>query len=348
MDAATISAVAAAIPPPVASRSTASAALAIALDISRTRLRTLKTLATALPTALGLGGYLPALISAGERMIVYNDITKEYGAAFEAAMENKNDDHLQHHLHTMEIAMQLAAEENACQEYGHLQMAMSRKLDYVNAFGPRLRIFPVCTAKSALNTSTNQRPSCGIALPSRLWTQPDPKILKFVCEVNWSALTRELQRLPDHDPLHKWAAKMHLDYGSIHSWPDIGCGASFYPNMEGGTMVAEVQCEDGTWEAFSTDPFPMEIADEVKQVLANDYLPSPGPDPDHLRRDIPFSPPMTHHHQGLPIIARYPLEVWESTNRPSLTAKGWCKLAMIISTRGMTNIQSCFEATRRL
>ena len=87
MDAATLAAAAAAITSPRTTRSAASAALAIAVDDTKTSLRTAKSLAVALKTALGLAGYLPALISAGERMLVYDDINSEYIAAAEAAID---------------------------------------------------------------------------------------------------------------------------------------------------------------------------------------------------------------------------------------------------------------------
>ena len=87
MDVATLAAAAAAISSPRTTRSTASAALAIAVDDTKTSLRTAKSLAVALRTALGLAGYLPALISAGERMLVYDDINSEYIAAAEAAID---------------------------------------------------------------------------------------------------------------------------------------------------------------------------------------------------------------------------------------------------------------------
>ena len=72
-------------------------------------------------------------------------------------------------------------------------------------------------------------------------------------------------------------------------------------------MVAEVQCEDGTWETFITDPFPLELADEIKQEQASEYLPNPQPGPDDIHKDIPFSPPMTHRLHDLLIIAKYQL-----------------------------------------
>ena len=117
--------------------------------------------------------------------------------------------------------------------------------------------------------------------------------------------------------------------------------------MDEGTMVAEVKCENGTWEVFASDPLPLEIDDEIKQEHANDFLPGPRPGPDDCHKSIPFSPPMTHLQHDLPIIAKYPLDDWERTNRPCLTTTGWCKLAMSMSTMGMVNIQSCFEVAKR-
>ena len=360
MDAATLTAAAAAITSPRTTRSAASVALAIAVDDSKTNMRILKTLATALQTALGLAGYLPALVSAGERMLIYDEINKEYIEAMDAAInlqellpyptegcrEEEIDEQAQLRLYAAEAALQMAAEEHACREYGPKQTAMMRILDQINFFGPRLRIYPVCRAKTATSKFSSHKTACGISFPNSLWTRPDTDDYKLVCKINWTAFIKELQKLPKNDPIQRWAEHMHHAYGSHHNWPEIGCGASFYPNMDESTMVAEVQCENGTWEAFTTDPLPMELADEIKQEQANEYLPSPQQGLVDCNKNIPFSPPMTHLLHDLPIIARYPLEEWERSNRPSLSVKGWCKLAMIISIRGMSNIQCCFDVSK--
>ena len=73
MDAATLAAAAAAITSPRTTRCMASAALAIAVDDNKTGLRIASSLAVALKTALGQAGYIPALIKAGERMLVYDE-----------------------------------------------------------------------------------------------------------------------------------------------------------------------------------------------------------------------------------------------------------------------------------
>ena len=175
-------------------------ALAIALGDSKNSQRTLKTLAKSLQTALGLSGYLPAVISAGERMMIYNDINREYVSALDAAVEDRNNDQLERQIYTLEIALQLTTEEMACRECGPRLTAMRRMLDYANAFGPRLRIYPVCRAKTTMDSSTKHSNYCGIALPTILWTQPEPSLWKFNCKVNWSAFITALKNFPEDPP----------------------------------------------------------------------------------------------------------------------------------------------------
>ena len=243
MDAATLAAAAAAITSPRTTRCMASVALAIAVDGNKTSLRTANSLAVALKTALGQVGYIPALIKAGERMLVYDDINSEYMAAAEAAIDledmlpfpeegcrgGETDGEAQLRLYTAEIALQMAAEEQACREYGPQQSAMMRILHQINIFGPRLRIYPVCRAKTATNKHSSHKTACGISFPNSLWTRPDTDDYKLVCKINWTAFIKELQKLPKDDPIHRWAEHMHHAYGSHHNWPEIGCGARFLP-----------------------------------------------------------------------------------------------------------------------
>ena len=130
--------------------------------------------------------------------------------------------------------------------------------------------------------------------------------------------------------------------------------------MEDSTCVVEVQKEENNeWEAFAADPLPMEISDEIKQVQARTFLPSPihissfgSPRNGRYNFNTPLSPPKTHHLQGYPIIARYPLEEWEHANRPNLSLTGWSKLAIAISLNSHPFSQAkckflrCFDITR--
>ena len=98
MDAASLAAAAAAISSPLTNTNPASAALTVALEHSKANLRLISQLSQALKTALTEGNYVQALNSAGERMMIYNDINDEYLSAFEAAMTNEDNDFLQRQL----------------------------------------------------------------------------------------------------------------------------------------------------------------------------------------------------------------------------------------------------------
>ena len=155
MDAATLGAAAAAITSPRTNGCMASMALAIAVDDNKTSLRTAKSLAEALKTALEWAGYIPALIKAGERMLIYDDIRKEYNAALEEVLDLEDklpwppegerrpeiDGQAKLRLYTAEIALKMAAEEKACEDFGPHQAAMLKILDQINELGPRIRIY---------------------------------------------------------------------------------------------------------------------------------------------------------------------------------------------------------------
>ena len=367
MDAATLGAAAAAITSPRTTRCMASMALAIAVDDNRTSLRTASSLAMALKTALEWAGYRPALVKAGERMLIYDDIRKEYNAALDEVLDLEDqlpwqaegdrcpgiNGRAKLRLYTAEIALKMAAEEKACEEFGPHQAAMLKILDQINEIGPRIRIYPVCRARTEMSNPSSISTTCGISFPSCLWTRSADGY-DLVCRIDWTAFTKKLQGLHWRDPIHKWAEHMSLTYGSHHNWPAIGCGASFYPTMDDSTCVVEVQNGDNEWEAFAADPLPMEITDEIKKVQARCFLPNPM----HASRlwnpirnydysiNTLLSPPMTHHFQDFPIIARYPLEEWERCNRPNLSLVGWSKLAMITSLSGKCNLLCCFDTTR--
>ncbi len=129
MDAATLGAASAAITSLRTTRCMASEALSIAVENLRPSYRIAKTLAMALRRALWngfeAGDHTFALAKAGERMIVYDDIRKEYNAALETVLDMEEklpwptegarhpeiDEQAKLRLYTAEIAMKLAEEE---------------------------------------------------------------------------------------------------------------------------------------------------------------------------------------------------------------------------------------------
>ena len=87
----------AAITPQRTTKNTASEALAIAVEILKPNYRIAETLAKALRRSLWPGfasrDITYALARAGERMIVYDDIRKEYHAALESVLEMEENSH---------------------------------------------------------------------------------------------------------------------------------------------------------------------------------------------------------------------------------------------------------------
>ena len=374
-------AVMAAISTQRATRNTASEALSIAVELLKPSYRIASTLAKALKLALWpeqkARDITYALARAGERIMTYHVIRQEYHAALAAVQDM--EDHLpwpaegclkgqpeieeqpRLRLHTAEKALRNAEEEKACEEYGPYQGAWLQVLADINEMGDRIRVYPVCRARLKGDGDDCGSPICGLSFPSSLWTRSEDGH-EFVCKINWEIFERKLIALQDNDPVHAWASQMRSRYGPTHKWPEIGCGARFYPTWEESTYVVEVRRADTRqWEAFAADPPPMEITDENNMLLAR-LLPGP----QHINigvmrgqdtrgwgeRFAPLSPPHTHHYKDFPIIAKYPLGAWERTNRPSLSPLGWCKLAVTIHSKidppdpGNCRLLEIFDLTR--
>eukprot|EP00974_Lingulodinium_polyedra_P130542 11214237-Lingulodinium_polyedra.AAC.1 len=52
--------------------------------------------------------------------------------------------------------------------------------------------------------------------------------------------------------------------------------------------------------------------------------------------------------EGIPGIAKYPVDLWELNGAPVMTAKGWAKLCMMIAEKDLDNLQHVFDAAVRL
>ena len=357
----------AAIPLQKTTRNTAGEALSIAVELLKPSYRIANTLAKALKLALWpeqkAKDITYALARAGERILTYHYIRQEYHTALAAVQDMEEnppwlagaspntafwrgrqviEEETRQRLHTAERAMRAAEEEKACDEYGPHQGAWLQVLAEINEMGEHIRVYPVCRARRKGDVNDCGYPICGLSFPSSLWTrQEDGQGL--VCNINWESFWQKRMALPFNDPVYAWASQMRGKYGPAHKWPQIGCGARFYPTWEESTFVVEVWSADtGQWEAFAADPPPLEITDENNVLLAR-RLPSPQTinaeatsvrDPRGWgRRYAPLSPPNTHHYKDFPIIAKYPLEEWERANRPSLSPLSWCKLAVAIYSK---------------
>ena len=350
-----------------ATRNTAGEALSIAVELLKPSYRTASTLAKALKLALWpeqkARDITYALARAGERIMTYHVARQEYHAALAAVQDMEDnlpgtagaslnttiwrgqpeiEEQTRLRLHTAGEALRNAEDEKACEEYGPYRGAWLQVLADINEMGDHIRVYPVCRARLRGDGNDCGTPICGLSFPSSLWTRSKDGH-EFVCKINWENFEKKLMALQYNDPVHAWASQMRSRYGPTHKWPQIGCGARFYPTWAESTYVVEVRRADtGQWEAFAADPPPMEITDENNMLLAR-LLPGPltintgvmrGRDPRGWGQEFaPLSPPHTHHYKDFPIIAKYPLGTWERANRPSLSLLGWCKLAVAVYSK---------------
>ena len=69
---------------------------------------------------------------------------------------------------------------------------------------------------------------------------------------------------------------------------------------------------------------------------------------EELLKIIPVSFPMTNHLKGFKSIAKYLVDEWERHKLPCFTTKSWCKLAMLIASKDLANLQQCFEIAKKI
>ena len=308
-------------------------------------------LAQALLNALKSGNLIAAFSAAGQRMKKDDAVGQQYIQAFDEAMDDKDDERKQIRLDNLEEELAQTMDYETCIEYGEKQSAMLKALDFIDAYGEGLRLYNVCRAKTGWNKAQGKHCSCGLAFPAKMWARKfkdDPNRWKFKCEVNWAALIEAQMNFPADKLLKSWVNDMHNEYGDVTKWPKVGCGADFIPWAKGMSMVAEVKCPDGVWQAFSADRLPAQLDDEIKKAQAAFYLAGRKLNEEELLGIIPVSFPMTNHLKGFKSIAKYPVDEWEKQNLPCFTTKSWCKLAMLIASKDMTNLEQCFAVAKKI
>ena len=148
-------------------------------DVSRQKkmkaiLQRATKLAQALLNAIVNGNFINAFSAAGKRMERDNEVGEEYIKAYGAAMANEDNKELQTRLDKLEPKVAQTMDYETCKDFGDKQAAMLRALDFVDAFSQGLRLYNVCRAKTRNDEKTNTHCSCGLAFPSKMWTQPDP------------------------------------------------------------------------------------------------------------------------------------------------------------------------------
>ncbi len=283
-----------------------------------------------------------AFESAGDRMFRNSKAWDQLQAEYEKFTGNPSEENLKS-LEELEELWEKSREYTTLKEKGDQQADFLKSLDFLDHVTENMRLYNVCRAK------VGQCGTCGLAYPSKLWTQAPGK-WKFYCRVDWNNLVSAAVHLEDENQLKKWTQRMIGRYGdNLDNWPKVGCGAKFLPWARGESMVAEIRLGDGTWEAFCADRMPRELDDEIKKVHADFFEAAQFLDPAELKEVLPVRLPMTHVVDDELIgIARYPIDTWEAQGQPRITTKGWVKLAMMIATKKMDKLASVFTCGEKL
>eukprot|EP00974_Lingulodinium_polyedra_P087065 8439868-Lingulodinium_polyedra.AAC.1 len=70
--------------------------------------------------------------------------------------------------------------------------------------------------------------------------------------------------------------------------------------------------------------------------------------PAELQETIPMGFPTPHTIEGIPRIAKYPIDLRAMNGAPMMTAKGWAKLCMMIADKYLDNLQHVFDTAAEL
>ena len=223
-----------------------------------------------------------------------------------------------------------------------------KALDFIDSPVPSMRLFNVCRAKTGgWNDDAGCAGTCGLAYPSKMWFQPDKKRWKWVCKVDWSALTTAAERQPT-EKLTAWVRELTEKYGDdCTKWPSIGCGANFKPWAKGHSMVVEIMLKDGSWTAFISDRIPEELDDAIKGKHAEFHNAMNGMSPEELQALIPMDFPMRHIMEDFPMVAKYPIDAWEKMNSPYMSVRSWAKLCIRVAEKNLTSLQNIMEVARK-
>ena len=292
---------------------------------------------------------MEALSNAGLRIDKTAAISEEYDVAFNKYMDDPTNVDLKNRVEELEATYAATRDYQTLIEKGDQQVAYLKALDFVDALGPRLRLYNVCRARTNYNMEKGCHCSCGMAFPAKMWKRPNKTAWKWICQVDWEPLVIEKEKYPEDEMLEKWVNDLVNQYGDDwKKWPQPGCNSNFRPWRNGASMVVELKMGPNEWTSFMAERLPEELDDEIKKVHANYFLAQKDLTADELLDVLPIQFPMAHNFQGFPGIARYPVDAWEEAGAPMFTVKSWAKLAMKVAVKDMTNLAGVFELAKKL
>ena len=135
---------------------------------------------------------------------------------------------------------------------------------------------------------------------------------------------------------------------NLKDGPRLAATPSLCLGQKGYSMVVELRLGDGEWTAFMSDRLPNELDDAIKNKRAAFYMAAGNITPDQLLEVIPMTFPLTHLVDGFPGVARHPMDAWERTGPPLMTAKSWANICMRVAMSDLTNLQDIMEVSQKI
>ena len=307
--------------------------------------RAKEMMARTLYECLANGGLLDGISLAGRRMKEQEEYSEEYLKLYNEYQADPGNPEKREAVEEAEMKLGEMSDYHTCSVFGNKdQPEYLKALDFVDTIAPRIRYFNVCRARTgAWDNVHNCQGTCGLAFPAKMWYR-FPGKWKYKCQVCWEPLLNEAAKNPDCKELQEWIEALQEKWGEdVSKWPQIGCGANFKPWSRGASMVVEMMAHDGQWISFMADRLPEQLDDVIKAHHAAFHLATKMMTPEQLQEAIPMGFPMTHEVDGVPCVARYPIDMWELNGAPMMTTKGWAKLCMLIAQQDLKNLQNVYD-----
>ena len=210
--------------------------------------------------------------SAGERLTAAASLEEDYTEAYDKYLQDPSNEELRLETERLHEELVQSGDYQTLIETGDQQVEYLKALDFMDTIGPNIRIFNVCRAKSKWDFKKEVACSCGLAYPNKLWLQPDKSRWKWVCSLDWKELIKAQEQFPHNEDLGTWVKDLKEKYGSVESWPKIGCHANFVPYKKGASQVVELRMGNGEWQSFMAERMPQELDDAIKGHHAKFYM----------------------------------------------------------------------------
>ena len=110
--------------------------------------------------------------------------------------------------------------------------------------------------------------------------------------------------------------------------------------------MCEIKVQDGSWSTFLAERMPTLVDNAIKSHQKEFFKALEHASPTDFFHSLPINLPMTHQIEGVPFIARYPIDKWEENGHPYMSAEGWCEFVMRVSMNKLDTLDEVFQAAK--